>query len=86
MVIPCAGLLGLGSKLYPSNMPRMLKKDLTRFMPILSRVRENRASERKTVSRVSDIEQTIVISFSILPGSKIFLLVLRLELPGLIFS
>ena len=86
MVIPSAKRLGLGSKLYPSNMPRMLKKDLTRFMPILSRVRENRASERKTVSRVSDIEQTIVISFSILPGSKIFLLVLRLELPGLIFS
>ena len=23
-------LLGLGSKLYPSNMPRMLNKDLTR--------------------------------------------------------
>ena len=25
-------LLGLGSKLYPSNKPRMLNKDLTRFM------------------------------------------------------
>ena len=25
-------LLGMGSKLYPSNMPRMLNKDLTRSM------------------------------------------------------
>ena len=33
-------LLGLGSKLYPSNMPRMLNKDLTP-----SRVRQT--SERK---------------------------------------
>ena len=31
-------LLGLGSKLYPSNMQRTLNKDLTRFMQSLSRV------------------------------------------------
>ena len=29
--VPSARLLGLGSKLYPSNMQRMLNKDLTRF-------------------------------------------------------
>jgi len=34
-------VLGLGSKLYPSNMPRMLNKDLTRFVQRLSRVRQN---------------------------------------------
>ena len=46
-----------------------------------------KSGERKkySVGRVSDIEQTIVTSYSILPGSKIFLLVLRLEVPGLIF-
>ena len=31
-------LLGLGSKLHPSNMQRTLNKDLTRFMQSLSRV------------------------------------------------
>ena len=40
---------GLGSKLYPSNMPRMLNNDLTRFTQSFSRVRQNRASERKTL-------------------------------------
>ena len=40
-------VLGLGSKLYPSNMPRMLKKDLTRSKQSLSRVRQNRASKKK---------------------------------------
>ena len=34
-------LLGLSSKLYPSNMQRMLNKDLTRFMQSLSRMRQN---------------------------------------------
>ena len=34
-----ARLLGLGSKLYPSNMQRTLNKDLTRFIQSLSRVR-----------------------------------------------
>ena len=34
-------VLGLGSKLYPSNMPHMLNKDLTRFVQRLSRVRQN---------------------------------------------
>ena len=49
MVIPSARLLGLGSKLYPSDMQRMLKKDLTRLMQSLSRIRQNRASERKHI-------------------------------------
>ena len=46
---PSARLLSLGSKLYPSNMKRMLNKDLIRFKQILSRVRQNRASERKVL-------------------------------------
>ena len=33
--IPSARLLGLGLKLYPSNLQLMLNKDLTRFMPNL---------------------------------------------------
>ena len=43
-------LLDLGSKLYPSNMPRVLNIDLTRFIQSLSRVRlstPNSSSERK---------------------------------------
>ena len=46
---PSARLLSLGSKLYPSNMQRMLNKDLIRFKQFLSRVRRNRASERKVL-------------------------------------
>ena len=42
-------ILGLGSKLYPGNMQRMLNKDLTRFMQSLSRERQNRASKRKAL-------------------------------------
>ena len=39
--------LGLGSKLYPSKMLRLVNKDLSYLS--LSRVRQNRASERKTL-------------------------------------
>ena len=42
--VASARLLGLGSKLYPSNIPRVLNKDLTRFMPSLSRVRQKKGS------------------------------------------
>ena len=35
--VPSAGLLGLGSRLYPSNMPRMPNKDRTRSKQRLSR-------------------------------------------------
>ena len=45
--VTSARLLGLGSKLYPSNMQRMLNKDFTGFMQSLFRVHQNRASERK---------------------------------------
>ena len=34
--ISSTSILGLGSKLYPSNMQCMLNKDLTRFMQSLS--------------------------------------------------
>ena len=39
----------LGLKLYPSNMQRMLNKELTRFIQSLSRIRQNRASKRKAL-------------------------------------
>ena len=44
-----AWLLGLDSKLYPSNIPRMLNKYLTRFVQSLYWVRQNRANERKAL-------------------------------------
>ena len=46
--VPSARVVGLGSKLYPSNMQRMLNKDLTQFMPSLSRERQNRAQNSET--------------------------------------
>ena len=48
-VIPSAQLLGRALKLYPSNMPRMLNKDLTRVMQSPSRVNQNRVSKRKAL-------------------------------------
>ena len=48
-VVPSERILGLGSKLYPRNMQRMLKRDLVRFMQFFSRVRQNRESKRKVL-------------------------------------
>ena len=39
--VACTGLLGLSSKLHPSDRSRMLNKDLTSFMQSLSRVHRN---------------------------------------------
>ena len=50
-----------------------------------SRAAKSNKRKKDSASRVTDIKQTVVIWYSILPGSKIFLLVLRLEVPGLIF-
>lgn len=47
--VPGARLLRLGSRLCPSNMQRMLNKDLTQFKQSLSRVRQNLESERKAL-------------------------------------
>ena len=47
--VPSGQLLGLCSKLYPSNMQRMLNKDLTRFKQSFSRVHQNQACERKAL-------------------------------------
>ena len=44
-----ARLLGLGSKLYPSNMPRMLNKDLSRFMQSLSRESQKKGSASRVL-------------------------------------
>ena len=43
------GLLGLGSKLYDSNMQRMLNKDLTQFKQSLTWVPQNEASKSKAL-------------------------------------
>ena len=47
LAVASTWLLGLGSKLYPSNMLRMLRKDLTPFMQSISRVAQNQARERE---------------------------------------
>ena len=47
--ITSARPLGLGSKLYPSSMQRMLNKDVTRFKHILSGQRQNRANATKAL-------------------------------------
>ena len=41
---------------YLSNMPRMLNKDLTRFKHSLSRVHQNRASERRVLIAVVRVD------------------------------
>ena len=41
LAVPSTRLLGLVLKPYPSNVQFMLNKDLTRFMPSLSQVRQN---------------------------------------------
>ena len=48
-VVQSEWLLGLGSRLYPSNMQRMLNKDLTHIKQSLSRVRQNLESERQAL-------------------------------------
>ena len=47
--ITSARPLGLGSKLYPSSIQRMLNKDVTRFKHILSGQRQNRVSATKAL-------------------------------------
>lgn len=44
LVVACAWLLGLGSKLYLSNMQRVFSKDLAWFMQSLSCVHQNLAN------------------------------------------
>ena len=45
--VPRTRRSGLGSKLYPSNLPRMLNKDLTGFKQIISRVRQKLSKKKK---------------------------------------
>ena len=49
LAVPSARLLGLVLKPFPSNVPFMLNKDLTRFMPSISQVRQI-SHVRKAVS------------------------------------
>jgi len=78
--VPSARPLGLGSKLYPSNMQRMLNKDLARFMQSLFHIRQNRASERKALLAgcTSRCSKLLIIS-------KIFRVVLKLLRQNYIF-
>ena len=45
--VPRTRRSGLGSKLYPTNVPRMLNKDLTWFMHSLFRVRQKLSKLKK---------------------------------------
>ena len=51
--VASAWLLGLGSKLYPSNMLDMLNKDLTRFMQSLSSSKRKKGSTDRVLLFVS---------------------------------
>ena len=48
-IVPHGRLLGLASKLYDSNMQRMLNKDLTQFKQSLTWVPQNEARKREAV-------------------------------------
>ena len=54
-----ARLLDLGSKLYPSNMQRMLNKDLTRFTQSFSST--PKSSKRKKDSAVRSVLGALII-------------------------
>ena len=74
-----SGILGLGSRLHPGNMQRILNKDLTRFMQSLSRERPNRASKRKALlQQVAKIVETLHLLGALL----ISLLSLTLQPPS----
>ena len=49
LYILSTGPLRLGSKVYPSDMQRMLHKGFTRFKQSLSRARQDRASKKKSL-------------------------------------
>ena len=52
-VVPSERILGLGSKLYPRNMQRMLKRDLVRFMQFfLSSTPKSRKQKKSSAGRV----------------------------------
>ena len=58
--VPSARSLGLVSKLYPSNMPRMPNKDLPRFLQSLSRAHQDRGHERKALLSHKDVKLSFV--------------------------
>ena len=47
LAVPSTRLLGLGSKLYPGNIPRMLNRDVTRLMQSLSRYAKLKVEQGK---------------------------------------
>ena len=58
--VPSEHLLGLGSKLYPSNKQHILNKDFTRVMKSLYRLPNNPASERSY--RTVNLDNTVFLS------------------------
>ena len=78
--VPSARPLGLGSNLYPSNMQRMLKKDLAWFMQSLSCTPCNRVSKRKAL-----LAGCTLCCSKFLIFSKIFIVVLKLLRPSYVF-
>ena len=54
---PSARLQGLGSKQYPSNMQRMLNKDLTWFLQSPSRVRQKSRKRKEGSAYQGDFMQ-----------------------------
>ena len=77
--VPSARALGLGSNLYPSNMQRMLKKDLAWFMQSLW-CTQNRVSKRKAL-----LAGCTSCCSKFLIFSKIFIVVLKLLRPSFVF-
>ena len=51
--VPTARLLGLGSKLYPSNMQHMLNKDFSRFFLDFSSTSKSRKWKKGSDGRVA---------------------------------
>ena len=61
-----ARLLGLGSKLYGSNMPRMLNKDLTQFMLFLSWLFKSSKQKNGFAWKMNISSHTILNRFTVI--------------------
>ena len=62
--------LGLGSKLYPSDMLHMLNKDLTRFMQIISRLRQNRGRQGETIRDCEQSTEAHLLTIAVQNATK----------------
>ena len=77
------GILGLGSRLYPGNMQRILKKDLTRFMQSFSRTPKSSKQKKGSASRVLFLscsrKSTCFFKVSRIPRNHVVSLMFRVE-------